>query len=212
MVKAGFWFRLAATLLDVALFIPLYWGVVYVITKFYGGKGARMWDLNLVRMSATAGNALWLAYASFEWLVGATPGKMLLGMKIDSATGQPIQRSTLFLRFVTKNSVRIFGLLDAITLTWAIRMMIGKSGAAVFYHEPMNFTLARYIGEICALVLAGGFLLTLRPDRRAMHDLLCGTAVYRKTLTLARSGFQPVTAPVPVEPIQVITPMQGEPT
>lgn len=201
MTKAGFWPRLAAALLDLALFIPLYWAIVYAITRLYGPRGSRMWDLNPVRLSATVGNALYLAYASFEWITGATPGKMILRMKIASAGEEPATRGRLFLRFALKHSVRIFGLLDAITLTWAIRMLIAKSGLAMFYHEPMNFTLARYIGEICAIVVAGGFLLTLRPDRRALHDLICGTAVYRRTMSIAKRGFEPVTAPRPVEPV-----------
>ena len=50
---AGFWMRLAATLLDFALFFPLYLAAVYAITRLYGPAGAQMWDLNPVRISAT---------------------------------------------------------------------------------------------------------------------------------------------------------------
>ena len=192
-IKAGLWPRAAATLIDLALFLPLYFAAVFAITKLWGAPGDRMWDLNPVRLSATAGNALWLLYSSLEWLAGRTPGKMLLRMKITAADGSPAQRGQLFLRWAAKHSVRVLGLLDAITLTWAVRMLVARSGFAVFYHEPMNFKLARDAGELCGLVILFGFLLTLRPDRRALHDLLTGTAVHQRRPTLAKRGFEPVT-------------------
>ena len=205
LVKAGLWLRIAATLIDLALFLPLYFAAVFAITKLLGDPGDRMWDLNPVRLSATVGNALWLAYSSLEWLAARTPGKMLLRMKITNADGSPAPRGQLFLRFAAKHSPRIFGLLDAMTVTWALRMLIARAGLAVFYHEPMNFKLARDAGELCALVILAGFLLTLRPNRRALHDLLTNTAVYQSRPTLSKRGFDPVTddpRPQMVQPLE----------
>lgn len=202
--KAGLGSRTAATLLDLALFMPVYYAAVFLLTKLYGRPGDRMWDLNPVRVSATVGNALWLGYSSLEWWAGATPGKLLLGMRIEAAAGGPAPRGQLFLRWAIKQGVRICGLLDAITLTYAVRLLLAKGGLAFFYHEPMNFKLIRDLGEILGLVTAGGFLLVLRPDRRALHDLLTGTAVYRKVQPTSKRGFEPVTerAPLMVQPLE----------
>ena len=197
--------RVAATLLDLALFLPLYFAAVYAFTRLWGPPGARTWDLNPVRFSATIGNLLWLAYSSLEWVVGRTPGKMLLRMKVTAADGSPAPRGQLVLRWAAKYSVRIFGLLDAIILTTYARHVIARGGLAVFYHEPMNLKLARILGELCAIVILAGFLLTLRPDRRALHDLLTGTAVYRRRPPLAKRGFEPVTQdarPQMVQPLE----------
>jgi uncharacterized RDD family membrane protein YckC len=196
--------RIAATFLDLALFIPIYFAAVFAITKLLGKPGDRMWDLNPVRLSATAGNLLWLAYSSLEWLAGRTPGKMLLRMTILSEDGSPAPRGRLFLRWAAKHSPRIFGLLDAVTVTWALRMLIAKAGLAIFYHEPMNFKLARDVGELLMLIILGGFLLTLRPARTALHDVLSGTAVYHRRPALAKRGFEPVTEqrPLMVQPLE----------
>ena len=211
--KAGFALRVAATLLDLALFIPLYFAAVFALTKLLGEPGARMWDVNPVRLSATVGNALWLTYSSFEWLAGRTPGKMLLRMRITADDGSPATRGQLFLRWTTKHSPRLFGLLDAITITWAVRMLMAKAGLAAFYHEPMNFKFARAAGELLAYAVLFGFLLTLRHDRRSLHDLLTGTAVHQRRpapgRALARRGFEPVIKedeqeqrPVMVQPLE----------
>jgi uncharacterized RDD family membrane protein YckC len=203
--KAGLGLRVAATLLDLALFLPLYFAAVFALTKLWGDPGDRMWDLNPVRLSATVGNVMWLAYSSLEWLAGRTPGKMLLRMKITADDGSPAARAQLFLRWAAKQSPRIFGVLDAITVTWAVRMLIAKSGLAVFYHEPMNFKLARDVGELLAYIILFGFLLTLRANRRSLHDLLTGTAVYQSRPALAKRGFEPVTEeqrPLMVQPLE----------
>jgi uncharacterized RDD family membrane protein YckC len=185
--------RIAATLLDLALFVPIYFAAVFALTKLLGKPGDRMWDLNPVRLSATAGNLLWLAYSSLEWLAARTPGKLLLRLKITAEDGSPAPRGQLVLRWAAKQSPRMLGLLDAITVTWALRMLIAKGGLAFFYHEPMNFKLARDLGELLMLILLAGFLLTLRPRRQALHDLLTNTAVYHRRPALPTRGFEPVT-------------------
>jgi uncharacterized RDD family membrane protein YckC len=174
--KAGFFLRAAATLLDLALFVLLYFAVTYALTRLFG----RTVDLDPVRLSATLGNVLWLMYSSLEWLSGRTPAKLILRMKITAADGSPAARWQLLLRWAAKQSPRLFGLFDAIVITWLVQTLIAHNGLSVFYHDPTEFKLARVIGELLAYVIVLGFLLTLRPDRKSLHDHLTGTAVYRR--------------------------------
>jgi uncharacterized RDD family membrane protein YckC len=202
MHRAGMFPRIAATLLDLALFLPLYFAAVFLVTRIYGRPGDRMWDVNPVRISATVGNGLWLIYSSLEWIKGATPGKLLLGMRIDSAAGEPATRGRLFLRWALKQSPRICGLLDAATVSANLRLLLAKTALAFFYHEPMNVKYARDLGELLAFALLAGFLLILLPGGLALHDRLTNTAVYRKPLPTAKRGFDPVTTPIPAQPLE----------
>jgi hypothetical protein len=78
-------------------------------------------------------------------------------------------------------------------------MLLAKTALAPFYHEPMNVKYARDLGELLAFALIAGFLLVLLPPRRALHDRLTGTAVYRKPLPFAKRGFEPV----PAQPVEI---------
>jgi uncharacterized RDD family membrane protein YckC len=208
--RAGFFLRAAATLLDLALFVLLYFTVTYSLTRLPG----RTVDVDPVRLSATLGNVLWLMYSSLEWLTGRTPGKLILRMKITADDGSPAARWQLLLRWAAKQSPRLFGLLDAIMITWLVQTLIAHNGLSVFYHDPTDFKLARIIGELLAYVVVLGFLLTLRPDRKSLHDHLTGTAVYRRprqapARPLPRRDAEPVIdaqeqdhSPVMVQPLE----------
>jgi len=195
MVKANLWTRLAALLVDLALVVPLYYAAVFLFARATGRTWAQMWDTAPVLLSAGIANVLWLFYTSTEWLWGATPGKALLGMRILARDGAKADRGALVIRWAMKWSVRIFGLLDATAALARPRLLLAKGGLIVFYHEPANFALARYLGEICLFVILGGMLLALRPDGRSLHDLATGTSVYRKKLMPAKRGFEMMASP-----------------
>ncbi len=202
MIKANLWVRIAAALLDLALFMPIYYAAIYLIARLTGGSRATMWDRNPILMSAALGNLLFLAYSSFDWIAGATPGKALLRMKILKADGASAARGTLAVRWAIKWSVRIFGLMDAAAAFTRPRMPMAKAGLAFFYHEPANFALARYLGEAALIAVAAGMLWTLKENGRSLQDWLTGTCVYRKALAPAKRGFEPVIGerePVRVE-------------
>lgn len=189
MVRASLWVRIAALLLDLALVIPLYYAAVYLAARVTGKSWPQMWDTAPVLLSATLGNAIWLIYTSSEWIWGATPGKLLLGVRVLAADGSRAERSALVIRWAMKWSVRIFGMLDATAALARPRLAMAKGGLILFYHEPANFALARYLGEICLFVIVAGMLLALK-DGRALHDRLTGTAVFRKKLMPAKRGFE----------------------
>ncbi len=196
MNRAGFGIRVAAVLIDAAIFLPV---------LFFGIVGAR-WALEsgaIVRtphreddvwMSVWVGNTVMLAYSAMEIFWGGTFGKLILRLRITNADGSPAPRRVLAGRWALKHSPRLCGLLDAITGVIVLRRLAAKAGLAIFLSKPLNFITLRTVAELLVLALGAGFFLTLGVSRQALHDRLTSTAVSRKSIPLAKRGFEPVIA------------------
>jgi len=98
-----------------------------------------------------------LLYSLVELIVGASVGKLLLGFRIGTAGGRRADAGTLIVRFLAKYS----GSLLAIV--------------AVLARAPELLPISALL---YALFVAGCFA-TLGPERRALHDYVAGSAVYR---------------------------------
>ena len=149
--------RVAAYAIDLVFVVPLQASVaVMALGKGFGAGlhgGLNFWD------GVLAANlfALPLLYFCFEIVLGATPGKLLMGVRIASAEATIASYGRLLSRWAIKQSPFI--------------LLLGASfvGSQLLFDIGLGF----------AAVIAVGTLAALRGDKRAVHDLLTGTAVYR---------------------------------
>jgi uncharacterized RDD family membrane protein YckC len=115
-------------------------------------------------------------YSAFEVFKGASPGKMMIGVKIMNADGSPASLKILFLRFLLKNILWPFGILAALT----------------------NLEWINWIGSALWLAWFVGCFPTLGRSRQGLHDRLVNTAVYPKPISSEkRRAAKAVKAPKP---------------
>jgi uncharacterized RDD family membrane protein YckC len=100
-----------------------------------------------------------LLYMLIEAFAAATPGKMLLGMKIAAENGQRAKAVNLLLRYILKNSFFLIVLPFGIVEDMILSILFLAIGLAVFV----------------------GFFLVLGEKKQALHDLISKTAVFRRT-------------------------------
>ena len=99
-----------------------------------------------------------LAYVMIEAFTSASPGKMILGIHIRTADGEPASTGALIPRTLIKGISNVLGL------------FAGALGIAAL----------NYAGMVAGLVVMIGCFLALSESRQALHDRILGTAVYRK--------------------------------
>ncbi len=148
--------------------------------------------------SAYVGNALALLIGLTEIFVAASPGKLILRLRIMTPGGERAARGTLALRYLLKFSPRLLGLVHAVLLIIAVKQFVAWTGLSFFRDRPIDYVCLPIIGEVLTVVLAGGYALILRPGGRALHDVLTGTQVLRLPGKSARQGFEPVMAEIVV--------------
>lgn len=99
-----------------------------------------------------------MLYMLIEGFVGATPGKLLLGMKIGTPEGYHGDQKLYMTRYLVKNSP---SLLNLAATTLNLGLFAGLSGIAGM------------------VILMGGFMM-LSPDRQALHDRVAHTAIFKR--------------------------------
>ena len=99
-----------------------------------------------------------LLYLSLEMMVGASLGKILLGIQIGTQNGKPAPTSMLVKRFLIKESYYVFALFSALTMWKALD----------------------YCGIAAAVIIFFGSFLIFSAKKITFHDMLAHTAVYPK--------------------------------
>ncbi len=97
-------------------------------------------------------------YMITEAFFGATPGKMILGIKIGTQDGKAGDIWVYFPRFAIKNGSVLLELIGRIS----------------------GFTFLNSIAGLAGMVILFGCLFILGEKRQALHDTLARTAVFRK--------------------------------
>jgi len=97
-------------------------------------------------------------YMMIEAFLGATPGKMLLGLKVGDDQGRAGDIWLYFPRYLLKNGSVLLDL-------------VGRT---------IGFAFIQSLGGLLGMVIFFGCFLVLGPRRQAVHDLLARTAVYRR--------------------------------
>ena len=97
-------------------------------------------------------------YMMVEAFWGATPGKMILGLRVGDEKGRGGDIWIYFPRYLIKNSSVLIDLLGRLAGIDAVRSLAGLTGMVIFF----------------------GCFLVLGVRRQAVHDILAKTAVFRK--------------------------------
>lgn len=174
--RVGFGRRLGALVLDAIAVMVLSMIIGPLIGGLVGGLGggavgavagatgdatapaAALGGLFGAIMGAAIGSLIvMVAYWVVEIFTAASPGKMLLGIKIRNTDSSAANTATLATRYAVKNIVSIFGLLAAIT----------------------GITALSSVGGLLGLVVFIGCFFTLGASRQAIHDMIAKTAVYK---------------------------------
>lgn len=154
MERVGIGLRIGAALIDVVIVIVLSLALGSVV-----GGSAIMFSPDAAGsyVAMLLMSILPLAYFSLEIFRAATPGKMVLKLKIANPDGSAANQATLIRRFCTKFAGSLLGLVGAIT----------------------TLAILQTVGGVVGLVILIGFLLVLQPDKQALHDKVGKTAVFK---------------------------------
>lgn len=174
IIRIGIGPRAGAFLLDsfflavvvsilVSIFLPEHMGVFtrgQYLDVLTGAGGAPSKELlhSVWRISSFMTHISML-YMLIEGFAGATPGKMILGLKIARPDGSPGDQALFLTRYLVKNSPSLLSLL-AVTL---------------------NFNFLGQISTFVGMLVLFGALMMLSPERQALHDRIAHTAVFRRS-------------------------------
>jgi uncharacterized RDD family membrane protein YckC len=159
--RIGFGKRLGAFVLD-GIFTVIAVGVVgYALKDLFVGLVPV--DPNvpdelggiIAAMTGAAGLCAVL-YGLIEGLSGASPGKMILAIKIGTENSMSAERNTLLTRYALKTSSSIIGLLALI----------------------LSVEILNTIGTVVGLIVFIGCFFALGAAKQALHDKIAHTAVY----------------------------------
>ena len=153
--RAGSIRRMFATVIDLIIFLIAWWLISILVEPPLRARIQTEWRADYVLSLIMF--ALWLLYSSLEMIVAATPGKMLLGLRIDQADGEVAPASMLLMRWSTKQ-------LPCILLIF------------------QRITFSPFLGAFASLmnlILWIGCLQMLDEDRRSWLDWWARTAVIR---------------------------------
>jgi uncharacterized RDD family membrane protein YckC len=154
MERVGFGRRLAAFLIDVVILMgPL------VIVGFSFQEEVSVGNRTRLRMSETGtllAGLISLAYFSTEIFKAATPGKLILGIRIGNEQGGTAPASMLTTRYLIKTSgtsLQILAVLTGLSFIGLLRLIVG-------------------------LILLIGLFFIFTARRQGFHDMIAKTAVF----------------------------------
>lgn len=112
---------------------------------------------DIIRLSNFVANFS-LLYMFIEAFTGASPGKMILSLKVGTENGEKGDTWLYFTRFALKNSSALLGL-------------AGRTTGLVFLNS---------LGGFAGMIIFLGCFLVLGIKKQAFHDILAKTAVFNK--------------------------------
>lgn len=172
--RVGFGMRLAATLIDMLIVGVVGFGAGAALGGMLGGglgsalggaspdgaaSGAAIGAaLGAVLGAVAAFGGFVFLYSLIEAFTGASPGKMLLKLKIGTADGRRGSPALYVKRWAIKYSGSVLGLLGAIPGLHVLGLLAPPAGVVIFV----------------------GCFVALGDRRQALHDLGASTAVFRR--------------------------------
>jgi uncharacterized RDD family membrane protein YckC len=167
----GFWRRLGAYFLDAIIVMPLA-GIVFLLDRF------RMFQLYYFLPSVLFG--LWF-HVYLVKRYGATPGKLIVGLRIQKTDGSSVDYQAAFLRYV---------ILCVLSAALSIAIIIGALGMSDSDYETLGFlqrsqVLRNSAGSFYVYVTwmlniwvwSEFFVMLTNKQRRSLHDFMAGTVV-----------------------------------
>jgi len=150
--------RILASIIDLVIFWIATLVIAVLVEPPLRARIQTEWRADYVLRLITI--ALWLLYSSLEMITAATPGKLLLGLRIARADGEAASTSMLLMRWSTKQLPCILTIFQLITFS-------------------------PFLGAFASLmngILWIGCLQMLDEDRRSWLDWWARTAVVRRFL------------------------------
>jgi uncharacterized RDD family membrane protein YckC len=156
MERAGFWVRFLAAVIDLAVggMLTAVGGMV-VMAAMISADVPEAWADWLGGVTSVG---LALLYTSADVWLAATPGKLVLGLRIGTSAGGRAGRWTLALRWSAKYFALFLALVHAVT----------------------GDVLSQFLASWMNTVVIVGCLQALDESKRAWHDEWAGTAVLRR--------------------------------
>jgi uncharacterized RDD family membrane protein YckC len=112
---------------------------------------------DIIRLSNFIANFS-LLYMFIEAFTGASPGKMVLSLKVGTENGEKGDTWLYFTRFAIKNASALFGL-------------AGRTTGLIFLNS---------LGGFAGMIIFLGCFLVLGIKKQAVHDMLAKTAIFNK--------------------------------
>jgi len=109
-----------------------------------------------------------LVFFSLEILIGATVGKLILGIHIADSNRRKASTTKLLTRYLIKNSASF------ISVIWLLT----------------NISLINTLSTIVSIALIIGFLFVLSQKRQAFHDMIADTAVFNRNDIITEEANQ----------------------
>ena len=162
--RVGFGRRLGAYLLDAVIFTLLFM-ILLLVTgdiKELMAISANAFDMDKINeaaeMIAPKVLLLSLIYYSLEAFIGATLGKLTLGIKIGTEDRRHAGLAQLITRFAIKNISTLLGLINLLVL----------------------LSFLDFISSLLSWIVIIGCFFVLGQKRQSFHDMIAKTAVYYK--------------------------------
>lgn len=175
--RASFGKRLAATLIDIAIYAAVNIGILWYMGYFkaVGLMTEEIQDaagdpeitqmavnefLDSQKSTLILGQLVPLLYFSLEIFIAASIGKLILGLRIANDDETQAESGALITRYLFKNLSALAGLIGLVA--------------------GMNFLLFN-VSPLILLALVIGFFFILAKKKQAFHDMFSKTAVYNSS-------------------------------
>ena len=162
----GFWIRVGAFLIDFIIVLPFSIGALFL-------GNAALYVLIAI--------AFTLYKPIFEATLSATPGKMVLGLKVLSKDLNPFGWSTSFIRSA------LFLLPGVVSVLTQYKQKVAGIGAfdleaqQAFQQANMGLTVLGWV--LTGVMVVAGIVVAFTARKRGLHDMLADTVVvYKETL------------------------------
>ncbi len=173
MRYSGFWRRVGAALIDFLIISPL------LFANFYMGDSQQYYLYSILPIQLFT----FIYYVFLVAKFGATPGKLVMNMRVAMLDGSPITFKAACLRY---GLWWILGLMSAVGMAMAATTMSAESLDAGYMQRSAFLTaempgwaiMAGYANQLLALVSI--IMLIFNKQRRTVHDFIAGTVVLLK--------------------------------
>lgn len=173
-IYAGFWRRLGAFLVDMAILIPYSFGLLYLT-----GLGKNIYLLSIIP------SFIFIIFYNV-YLVkkyGGTPGKLIVGIKVINKNGSDINYSNAILRFLLSFVFAIFG---AVVMIFSLSKISNEEYISLGLLDrtklisELNTSLFNIHQWVANIWVWSEFIILLTNSRkRAIHDFMASTVVIK---------------------------------
>lgn len=197
MGRIGFLPRFGAWILDMIFILCLYYAfakLMLTITNVqndpYGKYVVGVINYHLTKTGSWLATLIGISYYALEILIGATLGKLVLGLRIGAQNGKKASLCRLFVRVLLKHADFTFAL-TVLLITGSIGLFSYYPGEAMSAGFPKGAVQAiNTFAILVGIYKLLDILCIFVADDLTLHDILSGTAVFFGTLYSEKEAKQ----------------------